>query len=87
MELKRVYQQGLEGIRHLERYVNNVKPGVHSDWSDTNIDYSPHEGRETFPAVVFGLKPEDVKCTPLSRHQNGQVKMDCSPPFFVFCLA
>ncbi len=60
MELKRVYQQGLEGTRYLERYVNNVKPGAHSEWSDTNIIYSPHEGIETFPAVVFGLKLEDV---------------------------
>ena len=45
-----------------------------------------------FPAII-GLSRENevcftddqLKCTPLSRHQNGQVKMDCSPPFFVFC--
>ncbi|MEK7106513.1 MAG: IucA/IucC family protein, partial [Patescibacteria group bacterium] len=43
-----------------ERYVNNVKEGSHSDWSDTDVRYSPHEGIEQFPVPVFGIKPDEA---------------------------
>lgn len=58
MKLERLPIQELEATRHMERYVNNVKPGSHSDWSDTDIKYSPHEGIEEFPTPVYGLSPE-----------------------------
>lgn len=60
MKIETLYGQGLEATRYMERYVNNVKSGSHSDWSDTNVRYSPHEGIEQFPVPVFGLKPETV---------------------------
>jgi len=60
MKIETLQQQGLEATRYMERYVNNVKPGTHSDWSETNIDYSPHEGISEFPVPVFGIKPEEA---------------------------
>jgi hypothetical protein len=43
----------------MERYVNNVK-GSHSDWSDTDIIYSPHEGMEKFHVPVFEIPTSKV---------------------------
>ncbi len=55
MKLELLCQLGLEATRYLERYVNNIKPGAHSDWSESNILYSPHEGLPQFEAPAFDL--------------------------------
>lgn len=74
MKIETLHQQGLEATCYMERYANNVKDGSHSDWSDTNIIYSPHEGIEEFPVPVFGLKSEDV--TVFQANPNQQVFRD-----------
>lgn len=55
MKLTSLFQQGLEATRYLERYVNNVRPGRHSFWSDTNSRFSPHEGVPLFEAPCLRL--------------------------------
>lgn len=60
MRLNEIPAGGLEATRYAERYVNTVK-GEHSKYSDTSVEYSPHEGIDEFAAPVFYMKPEDVR--------------------------
>ncbi len=55
MKLDGLYESQLEGTRYAERYVNNVKAGKHSNWSDSSVEYSPHEGLSEFPLPVYSL--------------------------------
>lgn len=61
MKLEQAYEDQLEATRYAERYVNNVKVGNHKDWSDTSVEYSPHEGVENFPVPVFALTEGEFK--------------------------
>jgi hypothetical protein len=60
MKIDTLHPSGWEATRYMERYVNNIKPGSHTDWSETNIIYSPHEGNEEFDIPTYHLQTEEV---------------------------
>lgn len=60
MQLSDLPIQGLEATRYAERYVNKIKDRRHEDWSDTSIQYSPHEGIDEFVVPAFVIPVEEL---------------------------
>jgi hypothetical protein len=60
MLLAKVPMNGIASTRYLERYVNDLRPGNHHDWSQTDLIYSPHSGLPILSVLVLKIPREQV---------------------------
>lgn len=61
MILKEIASNKIEALRYLERYVNNVKVGHHTKWSDSSPAYSPHEGLDNFNVETYVVSEDQCR--------------------------